>query len=105
MKSPCESDRAKERATIGFYIDKGPNPAVEHKNKNAVHREKIGGERDPEIIGIGDDVTSISADSKFTNFTARQPSPDGMREFMPGNIGQHGPRQAKLRDDPEQDAE
>jgi len=70
VERPCESNCAKEPAAIGLNIHESANPAVEHKNKNAVNREKIGGERNPEIIRVGDNIATIPANTELAYFAA-----------------------------------
>ena len=56
---------------------------------DAVEREKIGRERDPEIIPIGDDVTAVAADAKLADPSSHEQHPEGMGQFMPENVNQH----------------
>ncbi len=79
--------------------------AINRERENAVEREKIRRERDPEIIPIRHDVSAIAADLEFADPTAHEQDPKRMRQFVPEDVNQERPRQPEKRDQPQDDAQ
>ena len=86
MKTPGKADHPEQPLPIRLYIQEHAGPAVQKEGQNAVDRKKIRRQRDPEIVGVGNDVTAGPADTELAHFATHQPGPDGVCEFMPENI-------------------
>lgn len=69
-------------------IEESVGEEIEDDEGEAINGVEVGGEGDPEVVGIGDDVAAVSGPhlAIFVDFSAPDPDPDGVGEFVTEDI-------------------
>jgi len=62
---------------------------------NAVDREEIRRQRDPEVRFGGHHVSAVWADAEPAHLTTHQPHPERMRKLVPEHVNQDWARQTE----------
>ena len=101
MKSPGDTDRSVENTPVRLHVYKQAEQAIQRDGEQAVERKKVGRERDPEIVFVGDDVPAFATNAKTADPSAHEIDPERMRKFMTKNVEQHRPRQTEKSDQPQ----
>ena len=90
MERPCDPKDSVEQASIRLHVSNQTRCAVGHEGKNAVEREKIGSQGDPEISSIGHDVAAFATNLELTNPSSHEPNPDRMGELVAEDVDDGG---------------
>ena len=61
VKRPGHADQGVEQPAVGLHVEKQTERSIDADDDQAVEREKIRRERDPEIVPVGDDVAAFAA--------------------------------------------
>ena len=101
MKCPGRADRGIEQLPVRLHIQKQAEHAKSGDCENAVEREKIGGERDPEIVSVRHHMSAFATDTKSADASAHQQNPKCMGELVSENINEHRAWQTEEGDEPQ----
>src|SRR2546423_15069412 len=101
MKRPGHADQGVEEPAVRLDVVEQAENAVAANDDQAIKREKIWGQGNPEIVAVGDDVTAFATDAEPADASAHKQDPDSVRELVAENINQHRARQTEERDQPE----
>jgi hypothetical protein len=82
MEHPGKAHQPKQPPMERRQVPKHADAAVKGDNKQAIDREEIGRERDPEIVCIGDDMSAVTTYAKPRDSTAHDPHPNHVRQLM-----------------------
>lgn len=70
MERPGRANHGKKQSSIRLHIQKEAKQAIRGDRQDAVEREKIRRQRDPEIIFVCHDMAAITANSKPADASA-----------------------------------
>ena len=101
MERPGGADHGIQQAPIRLDIHKEAKHAIRGDRQNAVKREKIRRQRDPEICLVRDDVSAVATNTKPADTSSHQQNPQGVGEFVSEYIDYDWARQAEECDQPE----
>ena len=104
MERPGRTDDGIKQSPVGLHVIKKTKRAVDGDRENAVDREKIRRERDPEVGSVGDNMSAFTTNVKSANPAAHQPNPKRVGQFMTEDIKQDRAWQTDERDQPQQRA-
>src|SRR5438309_6982420 len=104
MERPGRADQRVKDAPVWLDGKEETENPVGADNKQAVEREKIRGECDPEIIPVGHDMAAVAADPEPADPSAHEPDPKGVSQFVSENIDEHWSREAEECDQPKKRA-
>ena len=79
-----------QNTAVGLHVQKKAEQAIQPNGEQAVEREKIGRERNPEIVFVGNDVTAFATNAKTADPAAHEINPERVRKFVTENVKQHG---------------
>ena len=100
MKRPrCANDRVKQLPVRLHVYDKIER-AVDGDRENAVEREKIRCQCDPEVGFACDDVSSFATNAKPADASPHHPNPERMSKLVSENIDYDWARKTEERDHP-----
>lgn len=105
MERPRGADDGEQKLAVRRDVGTQTGDAVNRDGDDAVEREKIRSERDPEIAAVGNNVAAIAPDAKPADASAHEHDPECMRKFVAKNINDDRPRQSDKRDQPKHRAE
>src|SRR5438477_4987855 len=88
VKGPGRADQAVEKPAVRLHIVKQAESPVRANDDDAVERKKIGGERDPEIVPVRHDMTSLAANVELADAPTHEQHPKGMGQFVPEYINE-----------------
>ena len=97
IKEPGEAEEEEEPLVWGGpdesgggfgEIEEATGEEIEDDDGEAINGVEVGGEGDPEVVGIGDDVAATGGPhlAIFVDFSAADPDPDGVGEFVTEDI-------------------
>lgn len=95
MEGPSEAKCAEEIQIKDFRIEKLRDDKIQEHDEKAVNWDEVGGESDPSIDAIGDDVSTGSGKSKLFNSTAREPNCEGVGKFVSEDVNGYRAREQK----------
>src|SRR5438552_18337531 len=101
MKCPGRADHGIEQPPVRLHIQKQAEHAKSGDCENAVEREKIVSERDPEIVSVRHDMSAFATNKKSADASAHQQNPKCMDKLMSDNINEDRPRQTEEGDEPQ----
>src|SRR5262245_59318536 len=67
MECPSRTDDGIKHAAVRLDVVENAQDSINRDRQNAVEREKIGRERDPEIGSIGHNVAAVTSDPKMAD--------------------------------------
>src|SRR5438034_3838202 len=105
MERPGRTDHGIKQAAVRLNTQKQAEHPVSGDRENAVEREEIRGQRDPEVISVCHHKPAIASDAKPADPTAHQQNPERMGQFMPEDINESRARQAEESDQPDDRAQ
>ena len=100
MKRPGHANDGVEQSAVGLHVKKQTEQSIDADCDQAVEREEIGRECDPEIVAIGNDVAAFASDAKTADAASHQIHPQGVSEFMAEDVKQNRSRQTEECDQP-----
>ena len=90
---------------VGGDIGEHADPGVDQQRENAVNREEIGRQRNPEVAPVCNDVAAVPCDLELAHPAAHEPDPEHVGELMAEHVNEHRPWEPEKSDQPEQRAE
>src|SRR2546423_78402 len=105
MERPGDADQRVKQPAILLNVEEQSENAVAGDDDQAVEREEIRRERDPEIVAVGHDVAAFPADAKPADPPSHEQDPKGMRQLVAEYVNDHRTRQSEECDQPENRAQ
>src|SRR5437762_12635144 len=88
MKRPSRADHGVKQSPVRLHIQKKAERAVNGDRQNAVEREKIRRQRDPEVGLARNYVSSVTTHSKPSDVSVQQPDPVHMSQIVSADVTQ-----------------
>ena len=104
MERPRRADNGVKKAAVRLHVAKNAEHAIERDREDAVEREKVRRERDPEIRAICQNMAAVAANAEPGDASTHKPNPNRMRQFVTKNVYDDRARQTGKRDQPKQRA-
>src|SRR5437763_8973311 len=101
MKRPGRADHGVKQSPVRLHIQKKTEHTVNGDRQNAVEREKIRRQRDPEVGLAGNYMSSVTTHPKSGDSSPHKPNPKRMSQLMSENINQNRTWKAEESDQPE----
>src|SRR5262249_48791527 len=96
----CANDGVKQ-LPVRLHVYEKTEDAVNGDCENAVEREKIRCQCDPEVGFAGDDMPAVASHSKPTDASPHHPNPERMSKLVSENIDHDRARKTEERDHPQ----
>src|SRR5204862_5932843 len=105
MKRPSRADHGVKQSPVRLHIQKKAERAVNGDRQNAVEREKIRRQRDPEVGLARNYVSSVTTHSKPADASAHQPNPEHMSQLVSEDVNQNRTWETEESDQPKNRAQ
>lgn len=110
VKRPGEAEQSEQDGGVRLEIVEDADPAVEGDDSDGVQRPEIGGESDPEVRFVRDDVAAVARGFEVKDVSSHRLGHDRVGQFVAENVDPQrpgftvNPKRSRKRDGPEDDA-
>src|SRR6476659_7928395 len=95
MECPSCANHRVQKPPIRLHVEKKAETAVNGDRQNAVDREEIRRQRDPEIRFGGHHVSAVGTDAELAHAATHQPNPERVGKLVPEHVNQDWARQTE----------
>ena len=101
MKRPGHPNERVEQPAVRLHVKKQTEQPVKGDRDQAVEREKVGRERDPKIVAIGNDVAAFASNAKTADAATHEIDPQRVGQFVTEDVKQKRSRQTEKCNQPQ----